>query len=61
LYGINGYTDFNSTVKDPETGKIGEDRIWDRANFALTWRGFQIRSKKFGLDGYIRITEEDDI
>jgi hypothetical protein len=48
-------------VKDPETGKIGEDRIWDRANFALTWRGFQIRSKKFGLDGYIRITEEEDI
>lgn len=61
LYGINGYTDFNSTVKDPETGKIGEDRIWDRSNFALTWRGFQIRSKKFGLDGYIRITEEEDI
>ena len=61
LYGINGYTDFNSSAKDPETGKIGEDRIWDTANFALTWRGFQIRSKKFGLDGYIRITEEDDI
>ena len=61
LYGINGYTDFNSSVKDPETGKIGEDRIWDTANFALTWRGFQIRSKKFGLDGYIRITEEEDI
>ena len=60
LYGINGYTDFNSSVKDPETGKIGEDRIWDTANFALTWRGFQIRSKKFDLDGYIRITEEDD-
>lgn len=61
LYGINGYTDFNSSVKDPETGKIGEDRIWDTANFALTWRGFQIRSKRFGLDGYIRITEEEDI
>ena len=61
LYGINGYSDFNSSIKDPETGKIGEDRIWDTANFALTWRGFQIRSKKFGLDGYIRITEEEDI
>ena len=61
LYGINGYSDFNSSIKDPETGKIGEDRIWDTANFALTWRGFQIRSKKYGLDGYIRITEEDDI
>ena len=61
LYGINGYSDFNSSIKDPETGKKGEDRIWDTANFALTWRGFQIRSKKYGLDGYIRITEEDDI
>ena len=61
LYGINGYSDFDSTEKDPETGKKGEDKIWDRANFALTWRGFQIRSKKFGLDGYIRITEEEDI
>lgn len=61
LYGINGYTDFNSSVKDPETGKIGEDRIWDRANFALTWRGFQIHSKRYGLDGYIRITAEEDI
>ena len=61
LYGINGYTDFNSSVKDPETGKIGEDRIWDRANFALTWKGFQIRSKRYGLDGYIRITTEEDI
>lgn len=61
LYGINGYTDFNSSMKDPETGKIGEDRIWDRANFALTWRGFQIHSKRYGLDGYIRITAEEDI
>lgn len=61
LYGINGYGNFNPFDKDPITNKEGEDRIWDTANFALTWRGFQIRSKKFGLDGYIRITEEEDI
>ena len=61
IYGINGYSNFNSQIKDPDTGKSGEDKIWDKANFALTWKGFQIRSKRNGLDGYIRITEEDDI
>ena len=72
LYGINGYSNFNST--DPEVDSngnviydengeliVGENKIWKNSNFALTWSGFQIRSKKFGLDGYIRITEENDI
>ena len=61
LYGINGYTDFNASIEDSKTGKVGEDKIWDKANFALTWSGFQLRTKKLGYDGYIRITEENDI
>jgi hypothetical protein len=39
LYGINGYSNFNSAVRDKD-GLIGEDKIWKHSNFALTWKGF---------------------
>jgi hypothetical protein len=60
LYGINGDSGFDSSKRDPETGLIGEERIWDRANFALTWKGFQIKSNAVN-GGYVSITSENDI
>lgn len=64
LYGINGYSNFDSSKPDKDdSGKtlVGEDKIWKHANFALTWRGFQIKTEKYGLNGYVRITAEDDV
>lgn len=60
LYGINGYPNFDPMRAD-DSGIVGEEKIWANANFALTWSGFQIRSKRRGLEGYIKITETDDI
>ena len=57
LYGINGYSNFNSITPD-EDGAVGEDKIWKHSNFALTWKGFQIKSNNNG--GYISITSTDD-
>ena len=58
LYGINGYPNFSSI--DPDTdGKIGEEKIWKHSNFALTWKGFQIKSSHAG-GGYISITSDND-
>ena len=59
LYGINGEPNFNSATKD-SAGVIGEDKIWKYSNFALTWKGFQIKSnQKDG--GYISITSNHDL
>lgn len=58
LYGINGYSNFSSTDPD-EDGKIGEEKIWKHSNFALTWKGFQIKSSHAG-GGYISITSDND-
>ena len=58
LYGINGYPNFSSTDPD-EDGRIGEEKIWKHSNFALTWKGFQIKSSHAG-GGYISITSDND-
>lgn len=56
LYGILSNSVFQAT---------SEDDVWDNAAFAVTWKGFQLRSHKTGQDqtgqGYIRITSNDDI
>ena len=58
LYGIDGYSNFNPLERDQD-GKIGEDKIWKHSNFALTWKGFQIKSTHTE-GGYISITSNND-
>ena len=58
LYGINGYSNFNSAVRDKD-GLIGEDKIWKHSNFALTWKGFQIKSSHIE-GGFVSITSDND-
>ena len=60
LYGINSNSDFNPLAAD-ENGKVGIAKIFENADFALTWEGFSLRTKKDGHSGYVRITKEDDI
>lgn len=55
LYGINGISNFNPLIED-EYG-FGEQKIWDWAQFALTWEGFSLRSN----NGSVRITSDQDI
>lgn len=57
LYGINGYPNFDSSVL--EDGMVGEEKIWNKANFALTWKGFMLKSSHVD-GGYISITSADD-
>lgn len=59
LYGVNGYSNFDSSVRDSD-GLIGEEKIWKHSNFALTWKGFQIKSSH-QVGGYVSITSENDI
>ena len=59
LYAINGNSEFDSSKKDPD-GLVGEDKIWKSANFALTWKGFMIKSNQVN-GGYVSITSNDDI
>ena len=55
IYGINSQSEFDPNV--PENGKIGEDKIWENANYALTWKGFMLKND----DGSVRITSAEDI
>ena len=55
LYGINGYANFNPLIA--ENGLSGEDKIWDKAYFALTWKGFSLKND----DGSVKITSDNDI
>ena len=55
LYGINGYANFNPLVE--ENGLSGEDKIWEKAYFALTWKGFSLKND----DGSVKITSNNDI
>ena len=55
IYGINGQSEFDPNV--PENEKIGEDKIWENANYALTWKGFMLKND----DGSVRITSTEDI
>jgi hypothetical protein len=51
-YGIYGMSKSTPESFNPDkavNGKSGEDRIWDEASFALTWKGFMLKRK--GLDG----------
>lgn len=59
IYGINGYPNFDSNSPD-EQGIYGEDKIWKYSNFALTWKGFQIKSSHID-GGYISITSDNDL
>ena len=52
LYGMDGYPDFNSA-------DVGEEGIWERAKFALTWKGFSLKSSH-EQGGYISITSDND-
>ena len=58
LYGINGHSNFNSAIPD-EMGVVGENKVWKYSNFALTWKGFQIKSNAV-KGGYVSITSEND-
>ena len=70
LYGVNGLPNFNSALPERDSngnivykdGKpiIGEDKIWKYSNFALTWKGFQIKSNRV-KGGYVSITSEKDL
>lgn len=55
LYGINGYANFNPLVT--ENGLSGEDKIWNKAHFALTWKGFSLKNN----DSSVKITSDNDI
>ena len=55
IYGINGISDFDPNIK--ENGKVGEDKIWNNAKFALTWKGFSLKNN----DGSVSITSDEDI
>lgn len=55
LYGINGYANFNPLTT--ENGLVGEDKIWNNAHFALTWKGFSLKND----DGSVKITSDNDI
>lgn len=57
IYGIEGQEDFDASKPDGNQ-KTGVDKIWDVAKFALTWKGFSLRSD--GSKGYIRISSTDD-
>jgi hypothetical protein len=56
LYGINGQPNFDPTVKENE--KVGEEKIWANASFALTWKGFMLKNKY--QEGYVSISSEND-
>lgn len=55
IYGINGQSEFDPNIS--QNGKVGEDKIWANANYALTWKGFMLKND----DGSVRITSTDDI
>lgn len=59
LYGIKGFSGFNPLTPDEEN-RTGEDKIWAHSNFALTWKGFQIKSSHT-VGGYVSITSDNDI
>lgn len=61
IYGVNGsvYDQFNPE-KPGQDNKTGEDRIWNEAQYALTWRGFMLR-RQGGDGGQVTISSTDDI
>lgn len=61
IYGVNGtlYDQFNPD-KPGRDGKTGEDRIWNEAQYALTWKGFMLRRQSED-GGQVTISSADDI
>ena len=57
LYGMNGNANFNPIKEDG--GVVGEDKIWRDADFALTWKGFSLKSRHED-GGKISITSDND-
>jgi hypothetical protein len=57
IYGINGYSNFDPLEKKPGENETGEEKIWNNAHFALTWKGFMLKNN----NGSVKITSEDDI
>ena len=55
IYGIDGIANFNPNVETDD--KKGEDKIWANANFALTWKGFLLKSSEDS--GYISISSDN--
>ena len=50
---MDGYPDFNSA-------DVGEEGIWERAKFALTWKGFSLKTGHHNSTGYVAIDSDDD-
>lgn len=61
IYGMNGtvYEQFNPD-KPGTDGKVGEDKIWNEAQYALTWKGFMLRRQSED-GGQVTISSTDDI
>lgn len=55
IYGIDGIANFNPNIET--NGEKGEDKIWANANFALTWKGFLLKSSED--NGYISISSDN--
>ena len=55
IYGISGTENFNPLIETD--GLSGEDKIWENANYALTWKGFMLKND----NGSVRISSKDDI
>lgn len=56
IYGMSNHPNYNPLVK--ENGRVGEEKIWKDASFALTWKGFLLRNS-YGT-GYVSINSEED-
>ena len=58
VYGIRGYANFDPNT--PEDNKTGQEKIWNNADFALTWDGFLLKSNHGVHSGHISISSTND-
>lgn len=59
LYGIQDNADFDATIPERNSDNeqiIGEDKIWKYANFAVTWKGFKMKTS----NGSVSISSDND-
>lgn len=57
LYGIQSNADFDATIPDENDSQIvGENKVWKYANFAVTWRGFKLKTN----NGSVSISSDND-
>lgn len=63
IYGIDGAYAGNFDPDTPEDGDdanvVGETKIWEKAKYALTWKGFMLKSTDRNGD-YISVSSEND-